>query len=372
MRNFLLFQLALCFAVLAVLRFAQPAQASHPLQSDDPISRGEYLATISGCTSCHTPDTAEYQNPQTMTIEQVQTIAFDGQLAMDTSKLLAGGRAFPLGPAGVVYTRNITMDEETGIGLWTDEQIKLAIKSGVRPDGTVLFPVMPYHVYNGMADKDLEDIIAYMKSLPPVRNEVPERTVSTEGMPVLPYQDGITAPDPADPSSRGAYLVNHIMGCMDCHTPIDPATGAPIMEKHLAGRQPYEGPWGIVYGGNITPHDETGIGTWTDEEVKRALLAGIGKDGRRLILMPWYAYSALTPEDTEAVVYYLKNDLPAVDNQIPAASLNPDFMVVLPAQTSPLPSQLRLTSPWILVAVAIFIVGIVSASFWLFNKNRNG
>lgn len=372
MRNFLLFQLALCLAALAIFRLAQPAQASHTLQSEDPVSRGEYLATIAGCTSCHTPDKPEYQDPATMTFEQVQTIAFEGNLAMDTSKLLAGGRAFPLGPAGVVYTKNITMDEETGIGLWTDEQIKLAIKSGVRPDGTVLFPVMPYHVYNGMADADLEDIIAYMKSLPPVRNEVPESTVNTEGMPVLPYQDGITAPDPADPSSRGAYLVNHIMGCADCHTPIDPNTGEPIMERHLAGRQPYEGPWGIVYGGNITPHDETGIGTWTDEEVKRALLAGIGKDGRRLILMPWYAYSALTPEDADAVVYYLKNDLPAVDNQIPAASLNPDFMVVLPAQEFATPTQSPLTSPWILVAVAVFIVGAVSVGFWLFNKNRNG
>lgn len=372
MRNFFLFQLAMCLAALAIIWLAQPAQAAHPLQSEDPVSRGEYLATIAGCTSCHTPDKPEYLDPAAMTFEQAQTIAFDGHLAMDTEKLLAGGRAFPLGPAGIVYAKNITMDEETGIGAWTDEQIKLAIKSGVRPDGTVLFPVMPYHVYNGMADQDLEDIIAYIKSLPPVRNEVPQSTVNTQGMPVLPYQENITAPEPADTAARGAYLVNHIMGCTDCHTPVDPNSGAPILEKYLAGRQPYEGPWGIVYGGNITPHVETGIGAWTDEEVKRALLAGIGKDGRRLILMPWYAYSALTPEDAEAVVYFLKHDLPAVENQIPAASLNPDFMVVLPAETSAQPASTNLTSPWILVAVAIFIIGIVSASFWWLNKNKNG
>lgn len=371
MRNFILFQVSLCLAVLGIIALAQPAQASHLLQADDPVSRGKYLATIAGCTSCHTPDKAEYQNPATMTFEQIQTIAFDGNQAIDQDKLLAGGRAFPLGPAGIVYTRNITMDEETGIGLWTDEQIKLAIKSGVRPDGTVLFPVMPYHVYNGMADQDLEDIIAYIKSVPPVKNEVPERTVSTEGMPVLPYQEGITAPDPANPSARGAYLVNHIMGCTDCHTPVDPNTGAPQMDKYLAGRQPYEGPWGIVYGGNITPHNETGIGTWTDEEVKRAIVAGVGKDGRRLILMPWFAYSALTPQDADAVVYFLKNDLPAVDNAIPAASLNPDFMVVLPAQESANPEQNGMTSPWVLVVAGVLVVALVSFVMSLFRR-RNG
>jgi len=143
------------------------------------------------------------------------------------------------------------------------------------------------------------------------------------------------------------------------------------MEKHLAGRQPYEGPWGIVYGGNITPHDETGIGTWTDEEVKRALLAGVGKDGRRLILMPWYAYSALTPQDAEAVVHYLKNDLPGVENQIPAASLNPDFMVVLPAEEFSAPAQSPLTSPWALVIAGVLVVALVTFGMSLFRK-RSG
>lgn len=371
MRNFLLFQFALCLSALAIIGLTQPAQASHPLQEDDPVSRGEYLATIAGCTSCHTPDGAEYQNPESMTFEQIKTIAFEGNLALDEAKLLAGGRAFPLGPAGVVYSRNITPDKETGIGAWTDEQIKLAIKTGVNVKGEVLFPVMPYHVYNGMADQDLEDIVAFLRSVEPVSNTVPERTVSTEGMPVLPYKENISAPDPADPSARGAYLVNNIMGCTDCHTPIDPNTGAPILEQYLAGRQPYEGPWGIVYGGNITPHDETGIGTWTDEEVKRALLAGIGKDGRRLILMPWYAYSSLTAQDAEAVVHFLKNDLAPVENDVPAASLNPDFNVVMPSETSPTPEASSFNSPMLLIVVAVLIIGIVTFGMSLLNRRKN-
>ena len=361
MRNFLSFQLSFIFALLALIGLAKPAYAAQPVQQDDPVARGKYLATIAGCTSCHTPDRAEFQNPQTLTFEQISTIAFDAHQAEDTEKLLAGGRAFDLGPAGVVYSRNITPDEETGIGAWTDEQIKLSIRTGASADGSVLFPVMPYHVYNAMADEDLDAIVAYIRSVPAVKNEVPERTVSTEGMPTLPFNDGILAPDPSDLAARGAYLVNNIMGCTDCHTPVDPNTGAPQMEKYLAGRQPYEGPWGIVYGGNITPDEETGLGTWSEAELQRALLNGIGKDGRRLILMPWYAYAGLNPQDTEAVIYYLKNTLPAVHNEIPAPSLNPDFNVIVPQEElTSFDEGSQLDSPLVLVGAGVAIMILVT------------
>ena len=256
--------LAFLFAGLFILTIVTSASAS-PSQQDDLVAQGKYIATIAGCTSCHTPLKAEYQNPQTLTLEQIQTIAFNETQATEQSKLMAGGRPFDLGPAGIVFTRNITPDVETGIGAWTDDQIKIAIKTGIDNKGKLLFPVMPYHVYNGMADADLEAVVAYLHSVGAVNNPVPDRTVSTEGMPSPPYHTGITAPDASDQGARGAYLVNSVMGCTDCHTPVDPATGAPQIDKYLAGRQPYEGPWGIVYGGNITPDDETGIGTWTNE-----------------------------------------------------------------------------------------------------------
>ena len=129
-----------------------------------------------------------------------------------------------------------------------------------------------------------------------------------------------------DPVARGEYLVNTIMSCGDCHTPIDPTTGEPIFDQWLAGGQPWEGPWGIVYGGNITPHEETGIGTWTDEEIAIAIRAGIRPDGRRLILMPWQDYIVLTDEDTESIVAYLR-DIPAVDLEAPAPSIGEPFLV---------------------------------------------
>lgn len=360
MKKFVAFIISLCLAFAVLLGAAQTVSAG-PAPQEDIIARGKYIAQIAGCIDCHSPYKEEYnQPPQDWSMEQLQIIAFDGAKAADPDKLLAGGRPFDLGPLGVVFTKNITPDEATGIGSWSEEQIKIAIKTGLDKDGKTLFPVMPYHVFNGMADDDLNAVVVYIKSVAPVENQVPKSTVSTEGMPTLPYELGITAPDPADKGARGAYLVNHVMGCTDCHTPVDPNTGAPLMDKYLAGRQPYEGPWGIVYGGNITPDKETGIGSWTDEEVKRAIVAGIGKDGRRLILMPWYAYSALTPEDADAVVFFLKNGLTPVKNQIPAASLNPAFNVMAPeAESTSLLGNLA-ASPIILVVAGVLVIVLFS------------
>jgi mono/diheme cytochrome c family protein len=354
--------------ILIIASAATSARASGDVPQDDLVTHGKYIATIAGCVTCHTPLKEEYQNPQSLSLEQIQTLAFNDLEASDQAKLLAGGRLFDLGPAGLVFTRNITPDEDTGIGAWTEDQIKLAVKTGISADGKMLFPVMPYHVYNGMADADVEAVIAYLQSVVAVNNTVPQKTVSTEGLPVLPYQTGIVAPDASDKAVRGAYLVNNVMGCTDCHTPVDPATGAPLMEKYLAGRQPYEGPWGIVYGGNITPHEETGIGSWTEEEIKRALVAGIGKDGRRLILMPWYTYAALTPEDADAVVHYLKNGVPAVNNQIPAASLNPGFTVMAPEAGDTTSTRNVGLSPSILIIIALGIVLLVSFAVYFLRR----
>ncbi len=370
MRNFFVLTLALVFAFVGLATFSQPADAGNHLQNDV-LEQGRYIATIAGCTSCHTPDQAEYQNPQTLTIDQIKTLAFDGNDAIETDKFLAGGRAFDLGPAGVVFTRNLTPDETTGIGTWTDEQVKIAIKTGLNAKGETLFPVMPYHVYNGMADSDLAAVVAFLRSVNSVSNIVPDKTVNTAGMPTLPYQTGIIAPDPSDKSTRGAYLVNSVTGCTDCHTPVDPATGAPFMDKYLAGRQPYEGPWGIVYGGNITPDSETGLGKWSEEDIRRALVSGIAKDGRRLILMPWYAYAALTPQDVAAVVYYLKNQLPAVNNEIPAAALNPDFVIMAPEAIAGEPAGIDLIGTLLLAGVGILVILLATVGILWFRR-RNG
>ena len=359
MKKRTLIVLASLLSLTLIMAFATTAGAS-PNKQDDVLQHGKYIATIAGCTDCHTPLKAEYQDPSKYTLEQLQVISFNAAAALDETKLLSGGRPFDLGPAGVLFTRNLTPDQETGLGAWTDEQVKLAVKTGVNHDGKILFPVMPYHVYNGMADADMDAVVAYLRSVNAVSNQVPESTIPTEGFPTPPYTTGIVAPDASDKAARGGYLVNSVMGCTDCHTPVDPTTGAPVMEKYLAGKQPYEGPWGIVYGGNITPDNETGIGTWTDEEVKRAILTGVRNDGRRLILMPWFVYSSLTAEDADAVVYYLKNVLPAVNNQIPVASLNEGFEQMAPEEQNQVSAGNDALYPIILVVVGIAIILLVS------------
>ncbi|MBV6395786.1 MAG: Fructose dehydrogenase cytochrome subunit [Anaerolineales bacterium] len=332
MKTPLFLLVAIMLAALTAL--VSPVQAG-PRFDTSQVEHGEYIATIAGCTSCHSPYKAEFSEPAALTLDQVRVLAFNDLDATDQTRLMAGGRAFNFGPAGIVFAKNITPHAASGIGAWTDEQIRVAIKTGKSISGDILFPVMPYHVYNSMADADVEAVIAYVRSVPAVENEVPASTVAREPLSALPDKTGIIAPDGSDKAARGAYLVNSVMACTDCHTPTDPSSGAPQMNKYLAGGQPYEGPWGIVYGGNITPDLETGLGSWSEAEIRRALVSGLSRDGRRLILMPWYAYANLTDEDADAIAYYLKNGLEPISNQTPASSLNPDFIVMAESASAP-------------------------------------
>jgi mono/diheme cytochrome c family protein len=121
----------------------------------DLVKYGEYLAgPIAGCVGCHTPTTA------------------DG--TPDRTRLFAGGRLFK-GPWGESYSANLTPDEDTGIGRWSEARIVRAIH-GVKATGTVLQPPMPWPEYRDqIAARDLKAIVAYLRSLPPIRNKVPER-----------------------------------------------------------------------------------------------------------------------------------------------------------------------------------------------------
>ncbi len=344
------------FLVIASV-MVTPVQASASAQAGL-IERGKYIVSIAGCNDCHTNYGPEYLDPSKLTFEQIKTLSFDGKDALDKNKYMAGGRLFDLGPGGKVYTSNLTPDIETGIGSWTDEQIKVAIRSGQKPDGRILVPVMPYRNFNTMADSDLDAVVAYLRSIPAVKNKVSESTFSTEGFQPLPYTQGIVAPDPADKTAHGEYLLKTITGCTDCHTPLDPANGAPMMDQYLAGGQPYEGPWGIVYGGNLTPDAETGIGGWTEQEIKAAFLTGVNNKGRRLILMPWFAYRGMSTSDADTLAYYIKNKLSPVKNEVPAASLNDGFNVLSP-NAAPAAPTLPLLPIFAGVVVIILVVAVL-------------
>ena len=333
----LLFSLIFVFVSLPIAS----TQARKAQQFEDPVQQGQYIAHIAGCVSCH--------SRQTETGEFIEETMF------------AGGNPFDLGPLGIVFSKNLTSDPETGLGEWTAEEIKTAIRTGVSRDGLHLFPVMPFAIYNNMAESDLDALAAFLQSLPPVNNPLPrEQLLPPEALPQFSLKEGIVAPDPADREARADYLFSGVLPCTDCHTPLDSETGAPIQEQYLSGGQPYEGPWGIIYGGNITPHDEAGIGTWSNEEIRRIFLSGVRPDGRQVVFMPWRDFQPLTEADLDAVVYYLRNKVEPVNREVPAPALNEEFInfVELP-QSTPAPPPNNVV-PIILVVVALGLLTIVA------------
>jgi len=124
----------------------------------DMVRRGEYLATICGCAICHSP----YRDDNTM---------------IDRFKY-AGGQKFEVVPFGTFVSYNLTSDKDTGLGNWTDEQIKTFVTRGVRRDGsrTMPFP-MPWPNFANMKPDDLNALVAFLRSLPPVSNRVPDARV---------------------------------------------------------------------------------------------------------------------------------------------------------------------------------------------------
>ncbi len=326
--------LTLLLAVLLITTFvffAGIAQDDEPnefgMTDAEMLERGEYLANISGCISCHTPLKEEFMTPD-ISLEQLQTLGFAHEDAQDLENgLLSGGRTFDLGPLGVLVTMNLTPDE-TGLGDWTDAEIEAAIRVGVNKDGRRLFPLMPYANFFSWPESDMRAIIMYLRSIPAVENEVIQTGPSGEGIaPELVLEDELPLlpPDGSDPVELGEYLVRNVMSCGDCHTPLDPNTGAPLFDMFLAGGQAYEGPWGIVYGGNITPHDGTGLADWEAEDYARVLREGVRIDGRRLVLMPWQDYRIVSYEDMEAIVAFLQAVEP-IENEVPAPSLEDIFV----------------------------------------------
>jgi mono/diheme cytochrome c family protein len=292
------FALTLVAAALVVFWLAaQSATAAPPAQElkGDP-THGEYLfAAAEGC-GCH----------------------------MGEAGFLAGGAPFPLGPAGEVYARNITSDPETGIGNWSETEIVTAIRTGMTPDGRMLFPVMPYPIFTHMADQDAYDLAAFIKTAPPIKNAVPERKLNIPVPPFEPADAPATAP--TEGVERGSYLVNAVAQCSDCHTPRDDQ-GNPIADKFLAGA-----PVETEVSANITPDMETGIGSWTEEQIAELLKTGKEPSGESvgglMLQVIQEGFSHLTDTDRLAIAAYLKtipavNNVPQAAQQLPATGTNP-------------------------------------------------
>ena len=293
---------------------------------DEMLAHGQYLAEIARCVACHTPDTAEYQTEE-LDIEQRVTLSLRSRDALDLeNNYLAGGRAFNLGPAGIMVAGNITSDEEFGIGAWTDEELEILLRLGVLPNGEIVGRLMA--TYPTWSAYDMDSLIAYLRTVPANSNE------SEESLIIRDLYDGdvvealseleIAETSPEEVIEHGEYMVIEVMRCTGCHIPRDPETGIPNFELYMAGGQAYEGTWGIVYGSNITPDVTTGIGAWTDSQLERVFQEGVRINSRRLIFMPWQDYSVISEEDLNASIAYLRS-INAVNNEIPLPAINEEF-----------------------------------------------
>lgn len=268
------------------------------------VEHGEYLANhVTVCVDCHsTRDWSKYAGPPIPGTEGKGGDRFDHSVG------------FP----GIFYARNITPDKETGIGNWTDGEIYRAMTRGVSKDGEPLFPVMPYKSYNQMSRQDAYAIIAYLRTLAPIRNEVPApepdfpMNLIMRTMPLNDDASGVEETALKDEVAKGKYLLT-IAGCADCHTPQE--RGTPVEGKYLAGGFEFHFPNGnIIRSANITPDKETGIGSWTEDMfVQRfknfatpaAKEQEIAPDAMNTV-MPWTMYSGMKEEDLRAIYKYLR------------------------------------------------------------------
>jgi len=271
------------------------------------ISRGAYLFAAAGCAGCHTD--VENDGPP-----------------------LAGGRALET-PFGIFYSPNITPDPETGIGDWTDADFLRALREGKAPDGSTYFPVFPYTSFTLIADADVADMWAYMRSLEPVTRENQAHDAAFPFgwrglLPIWQWLHFDPGPMAADDGAtleiaRGAYLVNALGHCGECHTPRG-AMGAMDRDRWLAGTA--DGPEGGKIP-NITPDIGTGIGAWSDAETLRVLESGMLPDfdvvGGGMGEVVRNSTSKLTESDRLAIVAYLRS-LPAIENE-EAAATQPEY-----------------------------------------------
>lgn len=270
------------------------ACAASPAGAQGDPKRGDYLAKAGGCVGCHTE-------------EKKDAVPFGGGRALKT-------------PFGIFYGPNITPDLKAGLGLWKEEDFVRAMRHGERPDGKNYFPAFPYPSFTKISDTDLRDLWAYLRTLTPSAQVSREHDL---GFPfgwrflVTFWKWFFFAPGPyqsvaslGDIVNRGAYLVQALGHCSECHTPRN-FLGGPKMSRFLAGGK---GPEGKDVS-NLTP---AGLKKQDDKEIKDFLVTGLTAEGD----VPAEAMgevirnttSLLAPADLDALVTYLRT-LPAIPNE---------------------------------------------------------
>ena len=278
---------------LALLFGAAIGSATAQGQGGD-AKRGQYLAKAGGCVGCHTEEKKD-------------------------ATPFAGGRALKT-PFGTFYGPNITPHPQAGIGKWTEADFRRALRHGERPDGANYFPAFPYPSYTLIADNDVRDLWAYLRTLAPSTRANQEHDLRfpfgwrflvtiwkwlffTPG----PFS---SLPGVSEVVNRGAYLVQALGHCGECHTPRN-FLGGPKRSRFLAGGK---GPEGKDVP-NLTPAKLKK--KWGDKDLADFLTSGLTPDGD----VPAEAMgevirnttSQISPQDLAAMIAYLRS-LPPIDD----------------------------------------------------------
>jgi cytochrome c551/c552 len=257
----------------------------------DVVKRGRYLVeNVMGCANCHAART-----PDTKPIAGME---------------LAGGWVYDT-PMFVAQPGNLTPDP-TGVGRFTAEELKGIIIRGKRPTGAPLAPMMPSNFYKALLPGDADAIVAYLSRVPPVRNET-RGPQYKQGWTVDPLPDAEVGFDGRavanDRLVRGRYMAT-LAHCLDCHTPGQQGATDFVKDGGRGGKR-----FGVarVLAPNITSHPEKGVGAWSEQELRRAMFDGIGRDGRTLQYpMPWPYLAGLTEDDKSSLLIWLRS-LPPKD-----------------------------------------------------------
>lgn len=280
---------------------SNPTGVPADLTATDPMAHGRYLVQAADCEACHTAE---------------------------GGKPFAGGRPFQT-DFGTIYSPNITPDTKTGIGSWSDAEFLAAVHEGRDRNGQHFYPAFPYAAYTYLTDPDVLAIKSYIFSMAPVSNVAPANTLR------FPYnQRGLMAiwallynpnkrfepvADRSPTWNRGAYLVESLGHCGDCHTPRTLLQALNNREKFGGGMA--EG-WRAY---NLSSDAASGIGTWTKEEMQQYLSTGHsmnrGSAFGPMAQAVHLSFQNLTASDLNAISDYVRS-VPAVSSpDLPAPKL---------------------------------------------------
>jgi mono/diheme cytochrome c family protein len=271
---------------IAAVLLSSPAIADQ----QDLVARGAYLVTgPAGCGNCHSP-----MGP---------TGVIAGQEL--------GGRLVEANDMFTAIAPNIT--PASHIADWSDAELARAIREGIRPDGSVIGPPMPFTFYRGLSDTDLAAIVAYLRTVPAVDHDPGQSAYNIPLPPAYgPPVDSVADIPAGVTVEYGEYLAGPVAHCMECHTPMG-AMG-PMVDTDLGrGGFEFHGPWGISVASNITSHED-GLAGYSDADIAAMITQGVRPDGSPMFPpMPYGFLANMTDEDLAAIILYLRNLPPLPD-----------------------------------------------------------